>query len=118
MTNTRLTDPEILETRYPVVLREFAIRQQSGGSGTFRGGHGILRKIEFRRPLTISLLTSRRNCQPFGLSGGGPGASGKNLYFCAASGETIQLESQCQFQVAEGDQLTLKTPGGGGYGAS
>ena len=116
MTNTRLTDPEVLETRYPVVLREFAIRTGSGGQGRHQGGDGIVREIEFKQPLTVSLLTSRRNCHPFGLNGGGCGAAGKNLLL-RVGGEPQALASQCRVDVKPGDRLRLLTPGGGGYGA-
>jgi 5-oxoprolinase (ATP-hydrolysing) len=117
MTNTRLTDPEILETRYPVVLREFAIRKGSGGKGRCRGGDGMLRSLEFRQPLTVSLLTSRRSTQPFGLDGGEAGEAGKNLLQRHESEQTVELESQCEVKVEAGDRLTLLTPGGGGFGS-
>ncbi len=116
MTNTRLTDPEILETRYPVVLREFSVREGSGGEGLNSGGNGMLREIEFREPLTVSLLTSRRNTQPFGIEGGGPGMAGKNLLFESHVGEQRELPSQCEVNVEVGDRLTLLTPGGGAFG--
>lgn len=115
MTNTRLTDPEILEQRYPAVLREFSIRKNSGGQGRHRGGDGIRREIEFRKPLTLSLLTSRRNTEPFGLEGGHSGQSGINQLI-TASGNVTRLPSQCQVAVLPGDRLVLQTPGGGGYG--
>jgi 5-oxoprolinase (ATP-hydrolysing) len=115
MTNTRLTDPEILEQRYPAILREFSIRKNSGGHGRHRGGDGIRREIEFRRPLTVSLLTSRRNTEPFGMEGGQPGQSGINQLI-TASGNVTRLPSQCQIAVLPGDRLILQTPGGGGYG--
>ena len=114
MTNTRLTDPEILESRFPVVLREFSIRAESGGEGRHRGGNGMHREVEFTRSLTLSLLTNRRSSRPFGLSGGQAGASGKNLL--VKDGESQLCPSQCQIQVAKGDRLVLLTPGGGGYG--
>ena len=114
MTNTRLTDPEVLETRYPVVLREFSIRSGSGGAGNYRGGDGIIRELEFCEPLTVSLLTSRRNCQPYGLSGGSPGASGVNLLI--RNGTAESLPSRCEIDVKPGDRLRVETPGGGGAG--
>jgi 5-oxoprolinase (ATP-hydrolysing) len=87
MTNTRLTDPEILESRYPVILREFGIRRGSGGQGRHPGGEGMVRELEFRQPLTLSLLTSRRNSPPYGLSGGKAGAVGQNWLF--TSGDQV-----------------------------
>ena len=116
MTNTRLTDPEILETRYPVILREFAIRAGSGGEGLQRGGEGIHRQIEFLRPLTVSLLTSRRVTEPFGMEGGESGRSGRNIIWELATGEPRYLPSQCEVHVQKGDHLVLLTPGGGGFG--
>ena len=116
MTNTRLTDPEILETRYPVILREFAIRAGSGGEGLNRGGDGIHRQIEFLRPLTVSLLTSRRVTEPFGMEDGEPGRSGRNIVWELATGEPRYLPSQCEVNVQKGDHLVLLTPGGGGFG--
>ena len=79
MTNTRITDPEILERRYPVLLHQFSVRHGSGGVGTYRGGDGVIREMEFTRPLTVSILSERRAFQPYGLCGGGPGARGVNL---------------------------------------
>lgn len=117
MTNTRLTDPEILETRYPVVLRSFSVRRGSGGAGEHAGGDGIHRELEFRSDLTVSLLTSRRTTQPFGLCGGGDGEPGRNLLRRSNSEESIELESQCELQVHRGDRLILLTPGGGAYGS-
>ena len=117
MTNTRLTDPEVLESRCPAILREFAIRTGSGGIGQRRGGDGIVREVEFTKPLTVSLLTSRRNSRPFGLRGGQPGSAGENI-LVFANGETVKLDSQCEVKVKPGDRLRLITPGGGGYGAT
>jgi 5-oxoprolinase (ATP-hydrolysing) len=115
MTNTRLTDPEVLEARYPVVLREFAIRAGSGGHGRRAGGDGILREVEFRRPLTLSLLTNRRTTRPFGLEGGEAGKRGQNLLL-RANCQQQELDSQCEVEVQPGDRLRLLTPGGGGFG--
>eukprot|EP00124_Ichthyophonus_hoferi_P005134 Ihof_evm4s676 gene=Ihof_evmTU4s676 len=80
MTNTRITDPEILEKRYPVILREFSLRSGSGGKGAFNGGDGVKREMEFRRPMTVSLLTERRSFQPYGMKGGTNGERGLNLW--------------------------------------
>ena len=114
MTNTRLTDPEILETRYPMIVREFAVRQNSGGAGEHRGGDGMVREIEFRKSLTVSLLTNRRNSQPWGLAGGESGMAGVNSLI--RDGETVDLGSKCQLTVRPGDRIRIETPGGGGWG--
>jgi 5-oxoprolinase (ATP-hydrolysing) len=116
MTNTRLTDPEILEVRFPVRLMECTIAEGSGGGGRHRGGCGMVRTIEFLRPLTVSLLTSRRNSRPYGLHGGEPGAAGRNLYLSIAEGVWRELPSRTSLSVSPGDQLKLVTPGGGGWG--
>jgi 5-oxoprolinase (ATP-hydrolysing) len=116
MTNTRLTDPEILERRYPVRVREFSIRRGSGGAGRNRGGNGVVRQLEFLRPLTLSLLTQRRGSHPpYGMSGGQPGALGSNR-IVRANGETVPLAGIAQVSVSAGDRLIIDTPGGGGYG--
>ena len=115
MTNTRLTDPEIFESRYPVVLRTFKIRRRSGGVGRQRGGDGMVREIEFREPMTLSLLTSRRVNQAYGMAGGMPGAPGVNRLI-RADGTRIELPSRCEIEVANGDRIRLETPGGGGFG--
>lgn len=117
MTNTRLTDPEILERRYPVRLHEFAIRRGSGGAGKNRGGDGVIRQIEFLQPVTLSLLTQRRGLHPpYGMAGGEPGKTGRNR-LRRADDSIIELSSIAQIDVAEGDILIVETPGGGGYGA-
>ncbi len=116
MTNTRLTDPEVFESRFPVLLRQFAIRRNSGGAGQFAGGDGILRQIEFRRPLTLSLLTQRRGpYAPFGLAGGQPGQPGRQT-LRHADGTSQDLPARVQCPVSVGDLLTMETPGGGGFG--
>ncbi len=115
MTNTRLTDPEILETRYPVVLREFSIRRDSGGKGKQRGGDGMVREVEFLKPLQVSLLTNRRNCSPWGLGGGEDGKAGRNILI-RLGGARADLPSSAQLEVDVGDVLRLETPGGGGFG--
>jgi N-methylhydantoinase B/oxoprolinase/acetone carboxylase alpha subunit len=114
MTNTRITDPEVLEHRYPVILREFSIRRGSGGAGKWRGGDGVTRRIEFRKPMRVTLLTERRATQPFGLRGGAPGQSGQNLLTRDEATET--LPGRATFDVLPGDILTIHTPGGGGFG--
>ena len=115
MSNTRLTDPEILEARLPVILREFSIRSNSGGRGMHRGGNGIVRRLEFRAPLVLSLLTSRRTTCPFGMAGGEPGAPGEN-WLIYRDGQREKLPESCRKEVRFGDELLLLTPGGGGFG--
>jgi 5-oxoprolinase (ATP-hydrolysing) len=115
MTNTRLTDPEVLEDRYPVRLQRFAIRGASGGSGEFVGGNGVVRAIEFLEPLAVGLLTQRRTRPPYGLAGGAPGAAGQNILL-VRGGERRDLASADQLRVEAGDVLQIHTPGGGGYG--
>jgi len=117
MTNTRLTDPEVIERRYPVRLREFSIRRGSGGAGRKRGGDGIVRRIQFLKPLTVSLLTERRgDYAPFGLEGGESGLIGQNRLRRADSGVNDGLPGKVQLNVEAGDVLTIETPGGGGFG--
>lgn len=116
MTNTRITDPEVLERRYPVRLNEFSIRRGSGGVGKHAGGDGVIRHITFLAPLTVSLLSNRRGeFTPTGMAGGGNGKAGANLLRRADGSE--QLLAGCeQCSVAAGDQITIKTPGGGAWG--
>ncbi|MCA9129203.1 MAG: hydantoinase B/oxoprolinase family protein [Planctomycetales bacterium] len=120
MTNTRLTDPEILESRYPVRLVEFGVRANSGGAGRQSGGDGLRRTLEFLEDVELSLITSRRGSnQPFGVQGGQPGAAGKNVLitFDANSCSNEQLlPSSCQLQLRAGQRLRIETPGGGGFG--
>ena len=116
MTNTRITDPEILETRFPVRLIEFRIREDSGGSGLNRGGNGAIRTIEFLDRLRVSLLTQRRGrFKPYGLNGGGKAEGGVNLLKRIYGREEI-LNSAATFDSEPGDRLTIYTPGGGGWG--
>ena len=116
MTNTRITDPEIMERRYPVRLDKFSIRRGSGGAGKHAGGDGVIRDITFLAPLTLSLLSSRRGeFTPTGMEGGGNGKAGVNLLRRADGSE--QLLAGCeQFTVQTGDQISIKTPGGGAWG--
>jgi 5-oxoprolinase (ATP-hydrolysing) len=117
MTNTRMTDPEVLELRYPVRVRRFAVRRGSGGRGRQAGGDGAVRELEFLRPLHASLVTQRRGVfAPYGLAGGEPGAVGRNT-LRRADGRTEALQAAAQFDVGPGDVLIIETPGGGGYGA-
>ncbi len=115
MTNTRLTDPEVLEIRYPVRLVQFKIRSGSGGAGRFAGGDGVVRSFQFLQPVTLSLLTSRRVSAPFGLAGGLPAKPGENWLEIAGEQPKL-LPSNCQVDVPANSVLTLLTPGGGGYG--
>lgn len=115
MTNTAITDPEILELRYPVRLRQFSIRQGSGGAGQWRGGNGVVREFEFLAPLTLSLLTQHRTNGPYGLHGGAEGAPGRQTLF--RSGQAaVELPPSISLPVESGDRLRLETPGGGGWG--
>jgi 5-oxoprolinase (ATP-hydrolysing) len=115
MTNSRLTDPEVLEFRYPVILEDFRIRAGSGGEGRWRGGDGVVRRIRFLEPMTASLLANRRRVPPFGLEGGGPGALGKGRVE-RANGEVVELPATAEVQVGPGDVFVIETPGGGGFG--
>jgi 5-oxoprolinase (ATP-hydrolysing) len=115
MTNSRLTDPEVLEIRYPVLLEEFSIRRGSGGAGRNKGGDGVLRRIRFRAPMSVAILSTRRETAPFGLAGGRDGASGANLVI-RANGETIALKGRDEIVVDAGDEILVATPGGGGFG--
>ncbi|RQM23124.1 hypothetical protein B5M09_005532 [Aphanomyces astaci] len=117
MTNTRITDPEILEKRYPVLLNAFGLRQGSGGVGKFAGGEGVHRELKFLVPMTVSILSERRAFQPYGLYGGGPGARGHNL-LTYTDGRTINLGGKNTVEVLAGDILTILSPGGGAYGAA
>jgi len=114
MTNTRITDPEILESRLPVRLLRFAIRDGSGGHGLHRGGHGMIREFEFLEPLVVSLLTGRRNLGPYGISGGSPGKIGRNVL--VHNQQTSELAATESLAVVAGDRLIIETPGGGGWG--
>src|SRR5690606_33586881 len=112
MTNSRLTDPEVLETRYPVRIRRFGIRAGSGGTGRWRGGDGVLREIEFLEPMRAAILSNHRRVPPAGLHGGSAGQPGRN-YLLRASGEHLALPGTAEVEVAAGDRLVIETPGGG-----
>jgi len=116
MTNTRITDPEIMELRYPVRVEEFGIRDGSGGAGMFSGGAGVVRKIRFLEPMTATIVASRRKFAPFGLAGGRQGARGEQ-WVERADGGIETLPGSAQAELAAGDAFVIKTPGGGGYGA-
>jgi len=115
MTNSRITDPEILETRFPVLLEEFSIRQGSGGEGEFRGGKGVVRKLRFLKDMDAAILSSHRNLPPFGLNGGMPGKCGKNTLI-RRDGSVIEVGGQAELKLKSGDVFVVETPGGGGYG--
>jgi N-methylhydantoinase B/oxoprolinase/acetone carboxylase alpha subunit len=116
MTNTRITDPEILELRHPGVrLERFTLRKGSGGRGLFRGGDGVLREIRFLKPATVTILSERRVFAPYGLEGGAPGKKGLNLHK-KADGEIKVLGHRCVLRVCADDSIIIETPGGGGYG--
>ena len=115
MTNSRLTDPEVLEFRFPVLVEEFTVRRGSGGAGKYRGGDGVVRRIRFREPMEVSMLADRRRVAPFGLRGGASGAVGKN-YLVRADGRREDFGAVKTFAVGEGDCFVIETPGGGGYG--
>ncbi|WP_457575157.1 hydantoinase B/oxoprolinase family protein [Desulfomarina sp.] len=117
MTNTRMTDPEVVEWRFPVRVESFSIRHGSGGHGRFNGGDGVVRKIRFLEPMTATILSSRRQTEPYGLEGGGPGKKGQNLV-TRKDGTTLILNGNDEIYMEEGDIFTIKTPGGGGYGKS
>ncbi|MDG6777244.1 hydantoinase B/oxoprolinase family protein [Thiomicrorhabdus sp. zzn3] len=123
MTNSRLTDPEILELRYPVRLRRFAIRRNSGGAGEHHGGNGCERHFEFLKPMTVSMLSNHRQVAPYGLNGGNPGKPGCHFVIKAedqCSREEVKepqsLPSTLTIQLQSGDIFAIHTPGGGGYG--
>ena len=116
MTNTRMTDPEVLEWRYPLRVEEFSIRHGSGGTGEFPGGDGVVRRLRYHVPMTVTLLTSHRDTDPYGLAGGGPGARGRNSVI-RADGSIEPLGANDQAEMQPGDQCMVETPGGGAYGA-
>jgi len=116
MTNTRITDPEILERRYPILLREFSIRKDSGGQGAYCGGEGLIREVEFLEPLNVAILSERRVYGPYGLEGGKPGKRGKN-FFIHKDGHRLYMGSKNEIMAQAGDRFRILTPGGGGYGS-
>ncbi|MCR9093356.1 MAG: hydantoinase B/oxoprolinase family protein [bacterium] len=117
MTNTRITDPEVLEARFPVRLLAFGLRPGSGGEGARRGGDGLVRRYRFLRPVTVSLLTERRTRAPFGLEGGESGACGRNRVRRVGTGAFEDAPGHARLELAAGDELWIETPGGGGHGA-
>jgi 5-oxoprolinase (ATP-hydrolysing) len=115
MTNSRLTDPEVLESRFPVRLLSFCIRRGSGGAGQWRGGDGVTRRIEFLEPMTANLLANRYRTRPFGLAGGGAGEAGQ-AFVRRRDGSEVPLTGIDSVEMDAGDIITIATPGGGGYG--
>ena len=115
MTNSRLTDPEVLEWRYPVILKDFKIRENSGGNGTFKGGDGVERRIQFLKQMQAAIISNNRINAPKGLRGGDDGSRGEN-WIQRADGKIEILESAAETTVSEGDIFIIKTPGGGSYG--
>src|SRR4051794_14026835 len=116
MTNTRMTDPEVLELRYPVRLEEFSIRRGSGGAGKWRGGDGAVRRIRFMEPMTAVIVASRRNVPPFGLESGADGAAGRQ-WVERGDGSREVLSGTDIAELSRGDVFAIETPGGGGYGS-
>jgi len=114
MTNSRLTDPEVLEWRFPVILESFAIRKYSGGQGKYRGGNGVIRRLRFLEKMTAGILANHRIIPPFGLCGGEPGIVGKN-YVERNNGTVEKLASKAVVEMNPGDIFVIETPGGGGY---
>ncbi|KAH0087528.1 hydantoinase B/oxoprolinase, partial [Aureobasidium melanogenum] len=121
MTNTRITDPEVFEKRYPCILRQFGLREGSGGKGKHTGGAGTIRDIEFRMPVQCSILSERRSRQPYGLEGGEAGASGLNLVIkkdeYSNEKRIVNLGAKGTIKLGEGDRIVINSPGGGGWGS-
>jgi 5-oxoprolinase (ATP-hydrolysing) len=116
MTNSRLTDPEVLEWRFPVRLESYAIRRGSGGAGRHRGGDGAERRVRFLQPMTAVMLANHRRVPPFGVAGGAPGAVGRN-WVERADGTREEFGATCAVEMCAGDVFVIQTPGGGGFGA-
>ncbi len=116
MTNSRLTDPEVLEWRFPVLVESFSIRTGSGGAGRYHGGDGVIRKIRFREPMTASILSGHRIVAPYGMAGGHPGALGRNAVE-RADGRREELSGTDKVEMDDGDLFIIETPGGGGFGS-
>ena len=114
MTNTRITDPEVLETRYPVRLEGFGFRRGSGGRGQWNGGDGLIRHYRFLKPVEVSLLTQRRVLAPYGIEGGEEGAKGENIRV-RADGRSEALPGATSYKAEAGEALIIETPGGGGW---
>jgi 5-oxoprolinase (ATP-hydrolysing) len=115
MTNSRLTDPEVLEWRFPVRLEDFSIRRGSGGNGKWRGGDGAVRRVRFLEPMTAAILSGHRSVPPYGMAGGAPGKVGRN-YVIRSDGKAVELKGADRIEMKTGDIFVIETPGGGGYG--
>ncbi len=111
MTNTQLTDPEILEWHFPVLLEQFSIRPNSGGEGAYKGGDGVIRRLRFLEAMTVNIISSHRRIPPYGLQGGSPGRVGHN-------GVLEELGGCARVEMQIDDVLSIETPGGGGFGKS
>lgn len=119
ITNTRMSDPEVFEKRYPVIVHQFSIRKGSGGNGLHHGGDGCVREIEFRTPVQVSILSERRVIPPYGMAGGEEGQRGVNLWirkYEDGTTRTISLGGKATTPMNAGDRIIVMTPGGGGYG--
>ncbi|MFM2419284.1 MAG: hypothetical protein RL385_4007, partial [Pseudomonadota bacterium] len=117
MTNSRLTDPEVLEWRFPVRLEAFQVRDGSGGKGRFPGGNGVVRRLRFLAPMTAVVLANRRKVAPFGLAGGADGAVGRN-WVERKDGSREEFGARGTVAMQAGDVLVIETPGGGGFGTA
>jgi len=117
MTNSRLTDPEVLEWRFPVLLEEFSIRRGSGGTGRWRGGDGALRRVRFLETMTAAILSGHRLVPPYGSAGGSAGGTGAN-HVLRSDGSTVALPGSAKIAMHPGDVFVIETPGGGGFGAA
>jgi 5-oxoprolinase (ATP-hydrolysing) len=115
MTNSRMTDPEVLEWRFPVRLEEFSVRTNTGGAGRHKGGDGVTRKLRFLEPMTVNLITGHRINPTYALAGGQPGGLGKN-WLERADASRQQLAGIDQVDIQINDMVVIQTPGGGGYG--
>jgi 5-oxoprolinase (ATP-hydrolysing) len=115
MTNSRLTDPEVLEWRFPVRVESYQVRPGSGGRGTWHGGNGGIRRIEFLEPMTAAIVSNNRLVPPFGAAGGEPGRCGAN-YVLRADGSREDLAFVSSVEMNPGDVFVIETPGGGGFG--
>ncbi len=111
-----MTDPEVVEWRFPVRVESFSVRHGSGGKGKFAGGDGVTRKIRFLEPMTATILSSHRRTEPYGLAGGQAGEKGEN-FVLKKDGTAIKLEGNDEITMSPDDIFIIKTPGGGGYGS-